>query len=111
MRRIQLTTRPVHVAAATAALFLAVGVPAVASAATPAASSVTCVPQAHSDDSWSSGYCLHGGAAIAYQEHVKCSNGKTYDGNIVTSANGSPESKATCLGASNFVFTASITHT
>jgi hypothetical protein len=80
-------------------------------AAAPAASSVTCVKEAHSDDNWVSGYCLHGGAAIAYQEHVKCSNGKTFDGNVVTSTNGSPESKATCLGANNFVFSESITHT
>jgi hypothetical protein len=101
MRRIQLSSRALRVTGASAALLVAVTVPAVANAAAnavPTLPTVTCVKASHAGDNWQSGYCVRGGTQVAYQEHIVCSNGHTYDGNIAQSSTGSPESRATCAG-------------
>lgn len=96
-------------AALTLAAVVLAGDPALAARVSP--NSVTCVPQSHTGDNWASGYCINGGALIAYQEHVRCTNGHTYDGNIVQSTSGNPESRANCNGANNFLVSGTITHT
>jgi hypothetical protein len=116
MRRIQLSSRALRITGASAALLVAAAVPTVANAAThavPASVIVTCNPSHQSDgETWASGYCIRNdGGSIGYQEHVKCLNGRTYDGNVVSSRNGFPDSKATCLGANNFMTSHWITHT
>lgn len=94
--------------ALTAAVGLAGGP---AQAADRAGINATCVANAEVGDNYMGGYCLNSGAVIAYQEHVTCTNGRTYHGPVVTSRNGEPLSKAFCGGVNNFVRSFWITHT